>query len=306
MLRNLWSTLLLIACVSSIAQADVKLQPGSDTVTVTVDGKAFCDFHFGNELPKPYMWPVRGADETILTRPIIKNAKEGDHPHHKGIWVAVDEVAGIKFWAEQGKIATRSVDMIKAEGKEGNPAQFKVVNDWVGKDGKPVVTETTFISIFDNRLIAYDINFTAGGSDPVPFGDTKEGLFGFRMVDTMREKQGGKVINAEGLQGTKDCWGKPSEWVDYVGTVEGKSFGVALFDHPKNFRPSRYHVRDYGLFSVSPFGEKAYTNGQQPEAMDILAPGKALRLRYAAFIHAGDASVDEIRTAYKNYVKSGT
>lgn len=302
MLQQISCFMLLLVLMSSIAQADVKLHSSPGMIAVTVDGKAFSDYRFGDELPKPYMWPVRGADETILTRPVMKNAKEGDHPHHKGIWVAVDEVGGVKFWAEDGKIATKSVDVIKAEG---NPAQFRVVNDWVGKDGKTVVTETTLISIFSNRLIAYDINFTTNAALPVPFGDTKEGLFGFRMVDTMREKQGGKVTNADGGQGTKECWGKPSEWVDYVGPVEGKNFGVALFDHPLNFRRSRYHVRDYGLFSVSPFGEKAYTGGKQPEGLDFLSAGGSIRLRYAAFIHQGDAPVEEIRAAYQGYLKSG-
>jgi hypothetical protein len=297
--------LLSVAFVFGLAQAlqaDVTLEKTSNSVVVTIDQKPFSEFRFGNDLPKPYMWPVRGSDGTVLTRPILKDAKGGDHPHHKGIWVAVDEVGGIKFWAEAGKIKTQSVDVVKASG---NPAQFKVVNHWVNQDGEPVVIESTSISIFANRLLAYDIQFTANPKSPVPFGDTKEGLFGFRMVDSMREKVGGIVTNAEGGVGTKDCWGKTSEWVDYVGPVEGKTFGVAIFDHPLNFRPSRYHVRDYGLFSVSPFGEKAYTNGKQPEALDVLAPGASLRLRYGLYIHDGDAVQGRVAETYKRYLIGG-
>ena len=50
------------------------------------------------------------------------------------------------------------------------------------KRGKPLLIETTTVSIYANHLIAYDAELTAG-TKPVTFGDTKEGMFGFRMVE---------------------------------------------------------------------------------------------------------------------------
>jgi len=289
--------------VGTVAAQTVKLvdKSADKTITVLVDGHEFTQYLMKPEQPKPYFFPVRGADGTVLSRP-IQGKGQGDHPHHKGIWVAIDEVDNIKFWAEAGKIVTRSSKILTAEG---NPAQFEVVNDWNAMDGRTVVTETTRISIFGNRVMAFDIRFTAGGDKAIEFGDTKEGLFGFRMVDSMREKQGGKVENADGLKTTAECWGKTSDWVDYVGTVEGQTFGVTIFDHPKNLRPSRYHVRDYGLFSVSPFGEKSYTNGKRPAEHYFLMPGATLRLRYGLYIHSGDTAAGNVRAAYHGYLKSG-
>jgi hypothetical protein len=293
------------ACTVRCAHAAddrVQLTLKGDTLEVTVGGQPFTVYHFAKTQPKPYFWPVRAPDGQIMTRPLVKltDRPRPDHPHHKGLWFTVDEVNGIKFWAEKGKIENISVEPIVANG---NPARFKVVNHWLGKDGQPILIESTTISIDANRMIAYDAQMTAA-KDPVTFNDTKEGLFGFRMVNSMREMQGGKVQNADGLHATRECWGTKSDWVDYDGNLDGKLVGVAIFDNPHNFRRSRYHVRDYGLFSISPFGESAYTNGKTPAAPYMLNPGANLRLRYAIYIHDGNTKAADVAGKYRKYVAS--
>ncbi len=303
MIRQFFAiTVCCIAALPASASVELKKDDAAKTVAVTINGRDFSTYTFADAQPKPYMWPVRGGDGTILTRPIITDRSQGDHPHHKGVWVAVDEVGGVKFWAEDGKIANRGVTVTVAKG---NPAKMKVTNDWLNPEGKAIVRETTTISIWENGLLGYDIVFTASGEEPVEFGDTKEGLFGFRMAESMKEKEGGRVVNAEGAKGTADCWGRPTGWIDYSGEVDGKTFGVALFDHPLNFRPSRYHVRNYGLFSISPFGERAYTNRKRPAQPYFLFPEKELRLRYALFVHDGDTESAKVGKVYLDYLESG-
>ncbi len=306
-MKLLAKLILSVVVVTLLAQeeapAGVQLKQGKDTVSISINGKEFAVWNFKSSLPKPFMFPVRGEDGTVLTREIIYDKSKGDHPHHKGIWVAVDEIDDIRFWAEDGKIANREVELLVPSG---NPAQMKVVNDWQNQEGKAVVTETTVISIWENRLLGYDIRFSPSGEQPVKFGDTKEGLFGFRMVHSMRESEGGKVVNHAGDKGTKACWGRVSDWIDYTGPVNGKTFGVALFDHPLNFRRSRYHVRNYGLFSISPFGERAYTSGKRPADNYYLFPGNELRLRYGLFIHSGTTEEAKTGEVYLKYLKSAT
>jgi hypothetical protein len=301
-MKMLKTLVCLTVCFSiSIASAGVKLTPGKDTVEITINGKQFTTFNYGSKLPKPFMSPVK-RDGKVLTRPIYFNRKQGDHPHHKGIWVAVDEVGGVKFWAEQGQIETKSVKLLKAEG---NPAQLEAINEWQGPDGKAIVVETTTISVFENGLLAYDIRFKAAGDERVEFGDTKEGLFGFRMAHSMRESEGGTVVNSNGEKGSKISWGNAYDWIDYYGPVDGQTYGAAIFDHPLNLRRSRFHVRNYGLFSINPFGEKAYSGGRRPAEPYYLDPSGTLRLRYGLFIHSGTTEEAKVGEVYKSYLKSG-
>ncbi len=309
MYRLLMTCLLGVVCAvfpSATPAADdvadgkqsVQLVKKADTVEVTIGGEPFTVYNFSKELPKPFFSPVRSQGGVVISRGLDKPE---DHPHHKGIWLAIDEVNEVDFWAEKGKIRNVSVEPVTPQG---NPARLQVVNHWLGNDGNPVVVETTKISIYNNRLLAYDIVFTPG-SGPVTFADTKEGLFGIRVANTLREGKGGggTIVNAEGLRGSKECWGKTSAWVDYYGPVDGQTQGVAIFDHPQNARASRYHVRDYGLFTLSPFGEKSYTNGKQEARHLELKPGESFRLRYGLYVHPGDTQAAKVADVFAFYAK---
>jgi hypothetical protein len=282
----------------AIAKDEVIIEPESEALVVKIRGTEFSTFHYGPSLPKPYFWPVNADDGALLTRPILPNEKE--HPHHRGIWLSVDEVNDVRFWAEAGKIETRQV-----QSSSGNPARIALVNDWIKRDSSVVMTEQTTISIYPNRLITYDIALKTPTGQLVRFDDTKEGFFGIRIAQSMREKEGGTVENSEGKKTTAECWGRTARWVDYTGPVNGKVYGVALMDHPDNFRPSRYHVRDYGLFSVSPFGEGAYQNDQEKAKPVILDNDRpSLRIRYALFVHDGPMVAATVDEAYDQFLRT--
>lgn len=296
MLALICGSLLVLVTANVQAQHPVTLKATEGGLVVSVGGEEFTTFRNSADLPKPFFSPVRAPGGTIITRP-INDPDDKDHPHHKGIWLSVDEVNEVKFWAEKGQILNRQL-----AGDPGNPAKLKVWNDWIDPEGKVVLKEETIVSIFPSRLFVYDITLTPA-VDKVVFEDTKEGWFGIRVATTMREKVGGIVVNAEGKKTTKECWGQPSKWVDYSGPVEGKMHGVTIMDHPTNFRPSRYHVRDYGLFSVSPFGEGAYQNDKAKAQPVTLEKGKpALRVRYGLYVHNGDAVSGKVTEAYEQFL----
>jgi hypothetical protein len=294
-----WCCLMVLAGSLPVAMGDelVSIEPQSDGHIVKIRGEEFTVLHHGPSLPKPYFWPVRGPGGAILTRPI--DPVEKDHPHHRGIWLAVDEVNEIKFWAERGQIATREIKVVS-----GNPGLIHLKNEWMGPDAKPALLERTTISIYPNRLVTYDVELSPFEGRSVRFDDTKEGFFGIRIAQSMREKEGGVVVNSNGKKTTLECWGQPAKWVDYTGPVDGKDYGVALMDHPGNFRPSRYHVRDYGLFSMSPFGEGAYQNDAtkaQPVTLDATTP--SLRIRYGLYVHSGSAKDGNVAATYDQFLQ---
>ncbi len=299
-MKSLLTTTVLLLAPTAVSSGatPVTFEQQGDQITVKIGDAPFAVYNTSKDLPKPFFLPVYDPNGTIISRP-LENPE--DHKHHKGIWVSIDEVNGIKFWAEAGKIENVSVESHASAGDD--PGTLKVVNHWLGEDGMPVVIESTTIAIFQNRLVSYDIVFSAPAG-PVTFGDTKEGLFGFRMINSMREKEGGQVVNADGKQGTAECWGQVSAWVDYYGEAEGKIAGVTLMDHPGNFRPSRYHVRDYGLFTISPFGEKAYTKGAGDAEPVVLDKGESLRLRYGIYIHSGNTQEGKVADAYKQFLSA--
>ena len=291
---------------NSIAQTQAqvprfKTKQQDNYLEINFNAHEVARYQVSEKLPKPFLLPVRTPLGVVITRP-LNDEKDKDHPHHKGIWVAVDEVNDVDFWAEKGKIVNKS---IQVQPNKGESAKFKVWNDWQTLDGQSVVSELTLITLshLNNQyLLSYEIEFVADKHD-VTFGDTKEGLFAFRMAASMKEKETGKVVNAEGKKGTAACWGQPSKWIDYTGTVDGKTVGLAIFDHPKNLRPSRYHVRNYGLFSISPCGERAYSKGNNPAKPIEIKKGESLKLRYAMYIHDGDTKSAKVAEAYEKWLE---
>ena len=167
------------------------------------------------------------------------------------------------------------------------------------------------VQIADPRAHSFEMRLFGGRADqfwmdhdillkakiPVTFGDTKEGAFGIRLNDTLKEAGGsGHYINAEGLESGK-VWGVTSPWVAIRGAVKDASgdhdVTVAIFAHPSGLNfPPYWHARDYGLFAVNPFGRKAYDPKAEERTMK-LTPGESVHLRYRLSVYS--AKVEKTR-----------
>lgn len=299
--------LLLSTCRPLLAEVTFREQSESK-LEVLIDGSTFAVLNHGGDWNKPFLYPVHAANGKNVLRPIIAtkeqqgSSKEGtDHFHHKGVWISVDSVNDEKlnFWHESSKIAT---DQVTAKSNSDGSGTLILKNSWL-QDDQPLVKETTTVTIYPSRILVYHIELSATDKD-VTFHDTKEGFFAVRVASSMREMEGGHIVNADGLEGEKQAWGKPSPWVDYYGPVDGSTCGVTLMDHPENFRPARYHVRGYGLFGISPFGPRTYSRNELPAEPVTLKPGqKPLQLTYGLFVHTGDTEAGNVAKAYQTFLK---
>jgi hypothetical protein len=305
----------LVYCLAAgtCLSAQVKFAP--EDISIDIDGKPFTIFHYGNDANKPYLAPLRSASGKIVTRGFPMQDIPGesrDHLHHRGLWFSYDDVNGVKFWENDPSYTKPNIGRIvvrKAEWKDGEKSgTLTATMEWLNPKqndpkGKVLLVENRDMIFYsDPKLRIIDFHITLTAAQDVTIGDTKEGAFAIRLADVFTEKKGGKMVDANGRIGMVNVWGKRSNWVDYTAMVDGEQLGVAIFDNPQNpHAPTYWHARDYGLFSLNPFGQNSFDENQ-PENKTHLAPGQKLTFRWRVVVHPGDAASGGVAELYKQFL----
>jgi hypothetical protein len=237
--------------------------------------------------------------------------EEHDHPHHRSLWFAHGAINGYDFWSEEkafGKTVHDDFLEVKSGAKAG---VIRERNKWVAADGTVVCTDERALRFYNpsrpsERLMDFEITLIASNG-ALTFGDTKEGTMAVRLAETMRLKGNvgkGHIVNSAGVRDGQ-TWGKRADWCDYYGLVEGKTVGLAIFDHPQNPRhPTWWHVRDYGLFAANPFGQHDFESLPDKTAGNLVVPaGKSVTFRYRFYLHEGDDQQAKVAEKYKEYAR---
>lgn len=309
------------------AQASpVIIEVQKSAIEFRIRNEVVARYHIGPEVAKPYFWPLYAPNGIAVTRawPMEKGqpGETTDHVHQKSAWFChgdvipegielkqkIKNVEGVDFWSE-GKGHGRIVCTQVGEPKLGEShGQIRTHNEWRTADGVKILDETRTIHLHelsDARLLVCDIDLHASVC-PITFGDTKEGSFGIRIHDKMREKGGnGRLTNADGKVSGLLLWGHKSLWCDYSGTLDGKTVGLAIFDDPKNPHPACWHSRDYGLMAANPFGRAKSGFSAMKGNKDLvkLAKGEHLKLRYGILLHTGDVKTGKVAEYFNEFVK---
>jgi hypothetical protein len=337
-----WIPVPLLLAALGIGSAPAE-EPAAVSIKATDDhidflaGKTLVTrYHKATTVAKPYFWPLLGPGDVPLTRawPMEKGVpnESTDHVHQKSAWFCHGDVipeglelksgekglhtTGIDFWAEEpghGVIVCIDVGEPKVEGKHG---RITTRNEWRTALGRKVLDETRtlhFHDFGDARLFVVECDLHASVV-PLTFGDTKEGSFGIRINDAIREeivvdkkkmKGPGQIENAEGKIGEANCWGYPSAWCDYSGPINGKTVGLAILTDPANPWASCWHSRGYGLMAANPFGREKSGFPAMKGKTDLvrLAQGEHLKLRFGILLHPGDAKEGKVAEYYERFVK---
>ena len=284
----------------------------AEGLDIRIDGEYFTTY-LTDAGPKPYCWPIIGPTGKPITRayPMRTGApgERDDHRHHRSFWFSHDKVNGSDFWSESpraGKTVHRDFERITSGPVFG---EFVANVDWIAKDGKKVCEDTRRMRVYrvpNARLLDFGIAVKAT-EGPILFGDSKEGLFGFRVAGSMKVDQGkgkpkgGTLLNANGDR-DKAAWGKRAAWCDYYGPLNGAVVGIAIFDNPDNFRfPTYWHARTYGLFTANPFGLSYFTGDKSKDGSHRIAAGKQFRQQYRVYMHKGDTAQADVADRFAVY-----
>lgn len=304
---------ILVATAPCSLRADhhetgVKVYHHGDVVRIDINGKLFTEYHY-KDVPRPYFYPVIGPGGVRITRDYPMKVGEHDakdHPHHRSWWYTHGNVNGIDFWHDQN-VEHDGFALLQSGESSGTLATR---SRWVAPDGKVVMTDLRTLRVVPEKeghvLADFNVTFLASHGDVV-MGDTKEGSMAIRLAPTLRvegEVGQGTIVNSHGDHG-KDAWGKRAPWVDYYGPIQGKTVGVAIFDHPSNPRhPTWWHVRTYGLFAANPFGIHNFENKKQGVGDFPIPAGTTATWKYRFYFHAGDNKEAQVEKHYKAYAQT--
>ncbi len=289
----------------------VVFQQRDAEVLVKIDGKPIATYVYeDSEIPRPYFAHVRTLEGIQVTRnhPPKPGTDRRDHKTmHPGIWLAFGDLDGADFWRNQATV--KHARFLETPQASAGGSGFATEKRYLRPDGSLICKEEFRFSVHlhppkspgsRGYLIVWDSTFRS--DDEFYFGDQEEMGLGLRVATPLSEVNGGKLHDSEGRTGAKQIWSHSARWCDYSGVIDDRRVGITIMCHPKNFRESWMHARNYGFVAANPFGRNAMKKGK-PSKVKV-KPGETLRLRYAILVHSGSTSEDlAIEPSYREYLR---
>lgn len=298
-MRKLFTATALIAClmiVIPISAAKITAVKTGSKINVTIGNKYFTSYIFSADEKYPFFYPLNGP----VSGSSVTSMRNAVYPHHTSLFFGCDMVNGGNYWQEgleRGRIISVNAEILKQGGDTvvitdeciwSRPGAVSPVKD----------TRTYTITSPSETVSQIDVEIKMESLIDVTVRKTNHSLFSARMAADLAVTNGGTMINAEGVKGEKETFGKGSPWIDFYGKRGNAVEGLAIMQHPSNpWYPSPWFTRDYGFISPTPMYWPE--NGTDT----FLKKGTVLTLRYRVLIHSGDhiqAKITEEFERYKN------
>ena len=281
------------------AQPSVTFDQDDRSLQIQIGGKPFATYVWQDRnVLRPYFAQVYAPNAKPVTRnhPPVEGKDAADHASmHPGLWLAFGDLGGADFWRNKGTV--QHVGFVEKPKTNKDGGSFAVKNRYMS--GERTVCEEVCRIIISVRPSGYLIDWTSEftGPEDLAFGDQEEMGLGVRVATPLTVKIGGQILNSVGSKNEKHVWGKQADWCDYSGEIDGQPVGVTLMPHPKNFRRSWFHARDYGVLVANPFGQNAFTKGEKSKV--VVRKGETFRVRFGIFLHWGKV---DVAAAYKDWL----
>ena len=274
-------------------------------VSLQIDGNERLRWHFSDEYPRPYFFPLAGPSGQPLTR--MGHPGAPNHDHHQSIWFAYDKVLGISFWNNNSAATIRQKNWLCYEDGD-KEAVMAVQLGWYDGHDPAELIEQELIAILrpgDSGETLLELQSTfRPRAESLEFGRTNFGFLAVRVAKSISAYfGGGQLTNSEGVVGEPAIFGHPARWMDYSGPVpaadsprivdapsrKSVTEGITFFDHPGNSEtgaPVHWHVREDGWMGASP--------GMHGPIMTTQA--QPLVVRYLLHAHGGAVNPERANT----------
>jgi hypothetical protein len=248
--------------------------------------------------------PAAGA--VMLTNSSAKTAKDGQFPHHRGLFYGWNRISydgqTADIWHGTNNVFSTHDKTLSQEAGEVLGRQQAAIS-WHGKDGKTFATEERELTAYatpGGTLIDFASILKTDRPSVTLDGDPQHAGFHFRANQEVSKNGKANTYylrpDGKGKIGETRNWdakGKnpiainlPWNALSYV--VGGKRYTVLRINHPDNPGESRGSERDYGRFG----DYFEYT----------LTPDKPLKVKYRVWVQEGEMTVDECKAIAAAFV----
>jgi hypothetical protein len=293
-----------VTASSTPQTADTTVSANGDVLSIRVGAVEVLRARFSDdatpphECRTPYIHPLR-----TLSGGVVTGHRPHDHRWHKGLTMAVPNLAGTNFWGGPTYVADRGYvdlddvgDITTARFEAGADGAIRADHVWLGADGRPVLAERRAFAVRDvdpdagSWTLEYrsELRVLAGESvefkSPTVLGRELAGYCGLFWRGP-RDFTGGRVLAPGGVEGAGALIGRRARWLAFIGEFDERDGFATLVFVPDGEAPE-WFVRDDDYPGVNP--SLAFRDALR------LPPGASLSLGYRVVIADGAWSRERI------------